>query len=148
MCVCVCVCACACACACVCVCVIISLQYAAERPKPKVPATKPAVDVVKVGRYCPHNSHNSLPSQKPPPPKPADPTPAMPPSASLATPPPSAEDWREALEKLRSELAEFKDQIRREVKQQIQLLSDDLDEERKNNASLKIDIDRLKKSKM
>lgn len=63
-------------------------------------------------------------------------------SPAPSTEPVSANEWKEALEKLREEFTEFKAQIRKEIK----TLSRDLDEERKNNASLRIDIDRLKKT--
>lgn len=57
----------------------------------------------------------------------------------------SIEESKEAFEKLKQEFEEFKVQIRKDIRKEIQTLSDDLDEERKNNASLRIDIDRLKK---
>ena len=88
------------------------------------------------------------PQTKLSPTKPSETTSAPPPVALETTPPPSADEWKEALEKLRAEFNEFKVQIRKELRQEMQTLSDDLDEERKNNASLRIDIDRLKKSKI
>ena len=71
--------------------------------------------------------------------KPSDPSPAP------SEPPQSAGEWKEALEKLREEFEQFKSEIREEI----QVLVDDLDRERKENASLKIDVDRLvKKSRL
>ena len=52
--------------------------------------------------------------------------------------------WREEFEKLREEFQQFKGKIQQEV----QTLADDLDKERKENAMLKIDIDRLKKTRL
>lgn len=52
--------------------------------------------------------------------------------------------WREEFEKLREEFQQFKEKIQQEV----QTLADDLDRERKENAMLKIDIDRLKKTRL
>ncbi|CAI7995502.1 hypothetical protein GBAR_LOCUS1704 [Geodia barretti] len=99
--------------------------------KPKPPPAKPPVDIAKT---------------KPPPAKP--PSEATPPPGAETTPPKSSEEWIEALDKLRSEFNEFKTQIRKELREEIKTLSDDLDQERKNNASLRIDIDRLKKMKL
>lgn len=125
----------------------------------KLPPPKPSIDSKKPAP--PHSANKpSLASKpKPPPSKPsvpdtpkAKPAPkpleATPPPSSETTPPKSSDEWKEEVDKLRSEFVEFKAQIRKELRQEIQTLSDDLDEERKNNASLKIDIDRLKKMKL
>lgn len=72
-------------------------------------------------------------------------------SVSTATPtttpaaPAAAADsngWKEAYEKLREEFEKFKEHVTREI----QILTDDLDKERKHRAGLDIDIDRLKKA--
>lgn len=64
-------------------------------------------------------------------------------SASTTTPPPVVvnDAWKDAFDKLRDEFAKFKIQIA----DKIDILTDDLDKERKHRASLEIDIDRLKK---
>ena len=94
----------------------------------------------------PSSLFSLIPQTKPPPAKP--PSEATPPPGAETTPPKSSEEWIEALDKLRSEFNEFKTQIRKELREEIKTLSDDLDQERKNNASLRIDIDRLKKMKL
>ena len=50
--------------------------------------------------------------------------------------------WKEAFDKLREDFIKFKAQML----EKIDILTDDLDRERKNRASLEIDIDRLKKA--
>ena len=62
--------------------------------------------------------------------------PGLPPSAGT-------EDWKDAFDKLRQEFEKFK----KEVLEEVHILSDDLDAERKKNASMAVDIDRLKKIK-
>ena len=68
------------------------------------------------------------------------------------TPPPSTPSetelvadsaWKEAFDKLKTEFDKFRKDIRREM----QILTDDLDKERKIRAELQIDIDRLKKAR-
>lgn len=108
-----------------------SKPFLGDKPKPRPPPAKPAV-VDPVKPKTSPAKHPEAPTA----------------TATEATPPQSAEEWKEALEKLREEFSEFRVQIRRELKLEIQTLSDDLDEERKNNAALKIDIDRLKKMKL
>lgn len=49
--------------------------------------------------------------------------------------------WKEAFEKLREEFNTFRKQMRNEMKD----LVDDLDRERKKRAEMEIDIDRLKR---
>lgn len=141
-----------------------------DKHKPKPPAAaKPALDAVKVcplsmdTSWVPYASVHiskltflSLPLQSTPPPSSTPssrppqtpqnkpPLSSKPSDASFAPPTEAvqANEWKEALEKLREEFAEFKAQIRKEIK----TLSNDLDEERKNNAMMKVDIDRLKKT--
>lgn len=50
--------------------------------------------------------------------------------------------WKEAYEKLKEDFEKFKEHVTREL----QILTDDLDKERKHRAGLDIDIDRLKKA--
>lgn len=51
-------------------------------------------------------------------------------------------EWKQAFESLREEFLKFKE----ELKEDMRILTDDLDSERKKNAQLSIDIDRLKKT--
>ena len=55
--------------------------------------------------------------------------------------PASSDAWKEAFDKLKADFDAFKKECRREL----QILTDDLDKERKIRAELQIDIDRLKK---
>ena len=55
----------------------------------------------------------------------------------------SNDAWREAFDKLKADFDAFKKECRREL----QILTDDLDKERKIRAELQIDIDRLKKAR-
>ena len=55
----------------------------------------------------------------------------------------SSDAWREAFDKLKADFDAFKKECRREL----QILTDDLDKERKIRAELQIDIDRLKKAR-
>ena len=50
--------------------------------------------------------------------------------------------WKEGFESLQEEFAKFK----KEMKEDMRILAQDLDEERKKNASLKIDVQRLMKT--
>lgn len=120
-----------------------------DKPKPKPPPVKPAVDTTKPAPPpSPGASRPPPPAtasqSRPSPPKPPEPSPTTAASPSSSVAPPQSDEWREALEKLWEEFSEFKVQLRKEIK----TLSNDLDEERKNNASLRIDIDRLKKSQL
>lgn len=51
-------------------------------------------------------------------------------------------EWKEAFESLQEEFKKFKE----EVKEDVRILVLDLDIERKKNAELAIDVDRLKKT--
>ena len=51
--------------------------------------------------------------------------------------------WKEAFEKLRKDFEKFKEDCKRDM----QILTDDLDKERKARAMLEVDIDRLKKTR-
>ena len=55
----------------------------------------------------------------------------------------SSDAWKEAFDKLKADFDAFKKECRREL----QILTDDLDKERKIRAELQIDIDRLKKAR-
>ncbi len=76
------------------------------------------------------------------------PTQSEPPSSSAphpaAAPPAVVPDnaWKEAYEKLQEDFEKFKEHVTREL----QILTDDLDKERKHRAGMDIDIDRLKKA--
>lgn len=120
-----------------------------DKPKLKPPPAKPMVDTVKP----PPPASAVLPSTRPTPSsvetshtkspsKPSEPSP--PPSSPSYSAAVHTAEWKEALEKLREEFVEFKTQLRKEMK----TLSNDLDEERKTNASLRIDLDRLKKTQL
>lgn len=50
--------------------------------------------------------------------------------------------WKETYDKLKEDFERFKDQMTKEI----QILTDDLDKERKHRASTDIDIDRLKRA--
>lgn len=50
--------------------------------------------------------------------------------------------WKEAYEKLQENFEKFKDHMTK----QIDILTDDLDKERKHRAGMEIDIDRLKRA--
>ena len=50
--------------------------------------------------------------------------------------------WKEAYDKLKSDFEKFKE----EVAKQFEILTEDLDKERKHRAGMDIDIDRLKKA--
>ena len=50
--------------------------------------------------------------------------------------------WKDAYEKLKEDFDKFKEQMIKEI----QILTDDLDVERKHRAGMDIDIDRLKKA--
>ena len=71
------------------------------------------------------------------------PQPTPPPSTPSETEPVADGAWKEAFDKLKTEFDRFKKEILREM----QILTDDLDKERKNRAELQIDVDRLKKAR-
>lgn len=60
---------------------------------------------------------------------------------------PDAGAWKEAFELLQAEFKQFQDKLRQEMQEEIRILAQDLDEERKKTAAMQIDIDRLKKSR-
>lgn len=63
----------------------------------------------------------------------------------MTSPPDNA--WKEAFEQLQEEFKTFQDKIRQEMQKEIDVLTKDLDEERKKIALMQIDIDRLKKAR-
>ncbi len=81
-------------------------------------------------------------------------TPTPPPPAAATPPPPSIpvaapvvvtdNAWKEAYEKLREDFENFKVKVAKNI----EILTDDLDKERKHRAGMDIDIDRLKKAKL
>ena len=64
-------------------------------------------------------------------------------SASGSSPLSGGEDWKEAFEKLRHEFEKFK----KEMMEEMAILANDLDAERKKSAGMAVDIDRLKKTR-
>jgi len=63
-------------------------------------------------------------------------------TATAAAPAVADNAWKEAYEKLKEDFDKFKEHVMR----QIEILTEDLDKERKHRAGMDIDIDRLKKA--
>ena len=139
-----------------------------DKPKPPAAVTKPHVETKVCDVYihtCVY-AHTHTHSHTPQPPPPHKETPVIPPSTSANAPapsiprtqsqsrsitptlppsestPPSDGAWKAEINKLREEFESFK----KNVLQEIEVLTDDLDKERKFRAALEVDIDRLKKA--
>lgn len=54
-------------------------------------------------------------------------------------------EWKEAFEQLKEEFKVFQENVRQEMQKEIDILTKDIDEERKKTSLMQIDIDRLKK---
>ena len=82
-------------------------------------------------------------TQPPAPPPVAEAPPIIPPEAAAVPQAPLDMSWKEAFEKLREEFAKFKADYLKDI----EILTKDLDDERKLRRALEIDVDRLKKTR-
>ncbi|XP_019851292.1 PREDICTED: SH3 domain-containing kinase-binding protein 1-like isoform X1 [Amphimedon queenslandica] len=99
-------------------------------PSPPAPSVAPAPSKPTAPSKTPANKEGALPSA---------------PAPVVASPPDNS--WKEAFEELQGQFKTFQEKLRQEMQKEIDILSKDLDDERKKVASMQIDIDRLKKAR-